>query len=307
MSCAECIAFDAAERAAIEGRELPTHGPTCACPDDDLDVLYVRAERFRRRPQSGAPCRVSWEQLAAYLAAPTVAASKDAAGAWSPARYRNNERLRANLMRASALVVDVDEGGDVERVASALGRYRCIVHSTFSTTRSAPRCRVVLALSSPLSADDYTRVHAVVRAHLQVAGIIADEAAKDASRLSFSPVVRHGGVFDFRTTNGIALDVDAVLLMAPLRPSSAKRQPLSSTAYARAALDHAALTVARAKPGTRHATLVREAFSVARLTISEHEIEQTLLPAFIVAAGEAARDEGVRTIRDAVRARRSRP
>jgi hypothetical protein len=54
----------------------------------------------------------------------------------------------------------------------------------------------------------------------------------------------------------------------------------------------------------RHFTLCREAFALARLGLSESEIEGALLPAFVGVAGERRQHEGIRTIRDAVQARR---
>jgi hypothetical protein len=293
----------------IEGRELPTTAVRCTCSGDALDVLFVPPERFRRRPQTGVACRMSWAQLAQYLATPTLGAAKDAAGAWSPARYRDDKRRKANLVHACALVVDVDEGGDVGNVADALRRYRSIVHSTFSSTRDAPRCRIVLALAAPIDADTYARVHSVVRAHLLAAGIVADDGAKDASRLSYSPVGRHGGAFDCRTTAGEPLDACAVLALAAAPPSRPLPPPLSVSAdrYARAALEHAAVTIASANPGARHAALSREAFKLARLDLSALDIERALLPAFVASAGDARATEGARTIRDAIRARRSQP
>jgi hypothetical protein len=50
--------------------------------------------------------------------------------------------------------------------------------------------------------------------------------------------------------------------------------------------------------------LSREAFALARLGLSDAEIADALLPAFLAAAGERREAEGTRTIRDAVRARR---
>ena len=50
-------------------------------------------------------------------------------------------------------------------------------------------------------------------------------------------------------------------------------------------------------------TLSREAFTLARLDLSEEQITAALLPAFVGAAGERREYEGRRTIRDAVHAR----
>jgi hypothetical protein len=312
--CARCGAFDAAERAAFEGDAILAHELTCACErQPELDVLYVPRERFRRTPQVGVPCRVTWTELARYLARPASADAKDAAGAWSPALYRNNVRRKSNVVTVGALVVDVDEGGDVGRVADALGRYRGIVHSTFSSSPESPRCRIVLALAQPLDAPTYSRTHAVVRWHLGQAGVIADEGAKDASRLSYTPVVRAGAAYSFRAIDGVPLDACAVLaaqppaVHPPWRSMSVGDPSERPDAYARSALRRGAGEVASADAGARHYTLSRESFTLARLGLPEDEIAGMLLPAFVASAGEARRAEGLRTIRDAVRARRGCP
>ena len=72
----------------------------------------------------------------------------------------------------------------------------------------------------------------------------------------------------------------------------------------RGALQKAAAALASASPGERHYALSREAFTLARLDVPTAEIESALLPAFAAAAGDTRMAEGVRTIRDAVKARR---
>jgi hypothetical protein len=72
----------------------------------------------------------------------------------------------------------------------------------------------------------------------------------------------------------------------------------------RAALTRAADAVSSAGEGIRHYTLSREAFALARLGLSDAQIESVLLPAFVAAAGERREREGARTIQDAIKARR---
>jgi hypothetical protein len=136
---------------------------------------------------------------------------------------------------------------------------------------------------------------------------LADDGAKDASRVSYAPVVRPGTVYRFREVDGAPLDARAVLAKQPPAPM---RAPLCLPAhehidaYVRAALRRAASNVTTSDPGSRHHTLLREAFALARFNLSHEEIERVLLPAFVTTAGEARRREGERAIRDAVRARR---
>jgi hypothetical protein len=249
---------------------------------------------------------MTWPELSKYLARPIVGDLKDSGGAWSPALYRDDVRRKSNLVAVSALVIDVDEGGDVERIAELLTRYRAVVHSTFSSTPAAPRCRIVLALAEPIDAATYSQTHTVVRRHLAQCGVCADEGAKDPSRLSYAPVIRPGRGYDFRTVEGALLDARAVLAAQPSpRADLRARAALAPTdSYVRSALQRAASAVASADPGGRHYTLCRESFALGRLGLPEGTIVDSLLAAFVASAGEGRRVEGLRTIRDAVRARR---
>lgn len=274
---------------------------------DELDVLFVSPERFRCSPQVGTPCRMTWNELARWLSQPSVGESKDAAGAWSPALYADNVRRKGNLVSIGALVVDVDQAGDVDRVADVVLGYRSIVHETFSSTPDAPRCRLVLALAGPIDAGTYEAVHRVVRTHLAGAGIVADEGAKDASRLSYAPARRSGTGYRFRQLEGRCFDARACLAAQPPpppRPAPRPPAPEHRDGYVRAALRHAADAVSSASEGIRHYTLSKEAFGLARLGLSDQEITAALLPSFVAAAGERREWEGQRTIRDAIRARR---
>jgi hypothetical protein len=272
----------------------------------DLDVLFVSPEAFRRIPQVGKPVRMTWPEIAAYLSRPSVGEAKDEAGAWSPALYTDAVRRKSNLVSIGALVVDVDEAGDVDRVADVVGRYDAIVHETFSSTADAPRCRAVLRLAHAVDAATYEALHKIVRTGLGRAGIKADEGAKDASRLSYAPVRRPGSGYRFRQLDGMLLDAHRVISAQPAPPPRAVPRPVEPEhrdAYVRGALRSAAAAVAGASEGTRHYVLCKEAFGLARLDLSEAAIVDALLPAFLAAAGERRELEGRRTIRDAVRAR----
>lgn len=317
MTCPACTYLEACERAAIEDRDPPPPcGAPCTCPDADLDVLHVSPEAFARVPQVGAPLRMTWEALAVRLMRPETGARKDCAGAWSPARYRGNVRRKAAIEAVHALVLDIDEAGDVDRVAGLLGGWRAVVHETFTSTAAAPRCRAVLFFAAPVSAADCEAVGAVVRAHLERHGLTFDPSAKDASRLCYWPVRRSGDGYRVRVLDGAPLDVAAVLAAQPPPRHRVVAPPVVSVvssagtathsgAYVTAALRRAADAVGRAPAGDRHGELCRQAYSLARLDLPEHEIESALLPAFVAAAGPTRETEGRRTIRDALQARRA--
>lgn len=271
------------------------------------DVLFVSRDRFHLSPQVGVRVGMTWLEVVRWLSSPTIGDAKDAAGAWSPARYRDGIRRKSNLEHAWALVVDVDEAGDVDAVAEVVTPYRAVVHETFSSTPEARRCRLVVALAEPVDAPTYEAAHRIARERLAGARIEADEGAKDASRVSYLPVRRPGVGYRFRQLEGRPFDARACLAAQPPPPPRSAPRPVAPEhrdAYVRGAFRRAVDAVASASEGTRHYMLSREAFALARLGLSEHEIAATLLPAFVAAAGERREWEGVRTIRDAIRARR---
>ena len=316
MSCAICDSYDAAERAALERRDdvapQTIDGDSramCTCRERSIDLLYVSPERFRGSPQVGVPCVMPWSALVAYLSRPSIGEAKDEAGAWSPALYRDGVRRKSNLVTIGALVLDVDEGGDVDEVADVLARYTAVVLETFSSVDDAPRCRAVILLASPVDAETYEMAHAVVRRRLAAASIIVDGAAKDASRLSYSPVRRPGAGYRFRALEGRPLDAAQVAAIARSDgepPPPAAPPPTSRTGdrYIDAALEREVDAVASAAAGSRNAALNRAVYSLARLHLSDERIEESLLAA-AKRAGLGAH-ESRRTIASALRARRQR-
>ncbi len=272
-----------------------------------LDVLFVSPMQFRCKPQVGTAALLTWTELGELLSRPSIAEAKDSAGGFSPARYRDDIRRKADLVWIGVLVIDVDGNGDVDRIADAVKAYDAIVLETFSSTNDDPRSRLLLRLAEPVDAATYEELHAIVRAHLKTIDAVTDDGAKDASRLSYMPVRRPGAGYRFRINHGRALDAERVIAAQPPKPQPKPATvvaPEHRDAYVRGALVRASQAVAAASNGARHETLNREAFALARLDLSEDEIAGALVPAFVAAAGEARRWEARRTIRDAVKARK---
>jgi hypothetical protein len=279
----------------------------CTCDEREVDLLYIPPERFRAAPQVGIPCRMPWQSLAVYLSRPSVGDEKDEAGAWSPAVYTDNVRRKANLVSIGALVIDVDESGDVDDVAEAVSKYACVVHETFSSTNDAPRCRLVMQLAAPVDAGTYETLHAIVRHRLSGAGIIADQAAKDASRVSYSPVRRSGAGYRFRVTHGRALHAEHVIAAHRRRLEPALPPPRATDRtgdrYLDAALQRECAAVLNAGQGARNNTLNKAAHSLARLNISDDRIEADLLD--VAKRAGLSEHEARKTIASGLRARRA--
>jgi hypothetical protein len=171
----------------------------------------------------------------------------------------------------------------------------------------APRCRAIVLLQVPVDVVTYERLHAIMRVRLRQADLPPDEGAKDASRLSYSPVRRPGASYAFRETKGAPLDAQAVLAaQPPAPPRSAPRLPPPEHAdrYVAGALRRAAEAVLQASPGERHYALCREAWSLGRLALTDDAIRDALLGPAVHAMGEPRRREAERTIADALHARR---
>jgi hypothetical protein len=313
--CPACASYLAAERWAIDHQDSLTpsakpHEPgacTCAATELMLDVLALSPHQLAQKPQRGTPRRLAWDTLAAQLGLPFRGTEKGGHGGWAGGRYQGAVRQKARLLSTGLLVLDIDDGGDVDRVASALARYAAVIHETFSSTAEAPRCRAVLRLAEPVDAATYDKLHAVVRAHLAAVGVTADPGAKDACRMSYWPVRRPGALYSWALCAGQPLDVRAVLAAQPPAPPPRPAPPPPShrDSYVRGALRAAAAAVRGAGPGLRHSTLLREAFGLARLGLDEATISAALLEPAVATMGERRRREAERAIRDAVVARRT--
>lgn len=278
---------------------------------DDLELgvllvedpaVYVR----ERRPMVGRALRLPWWNLRTWLSRPSLATQKAEHGAWTPAKFTGDRKVKRNLVHASALLVDVDEGGEVDRIADLLVGHLAVVHSTFNSTPAEPRCRIVLPLTEPADAATYETAWKTVVAHLGTCGVTPDMGTKDAGRLGFLPCVRAGAVYQFRSVDGEPLDAFVVAAAQPVahaRVYVPLRAPEHTDRYIAAALKNAASAIGSARAGARHGLLVKEAYGLARLGLTEDEICNALLPAFVHAAGEGRTEEGERAIRDAVNAR----
>lgn len=274
-----------------------------------IDVLFISPAQFFAKPQVGTSKKLAWCNLADWLAEPAWGESKDGVGGWSPCLYKDNIRRKANVIHACALVVDVDAGGDVDALAEEFQLFDAILHETFSSTAETPRCRVVLRLAEPISAEEYEHLHRIVRRRLREdLKIGVDDGAKDVSRFSYSPVRRPGSGYRFRVTNGKPLDAAKVIAAHPplvrALPAPRFEPPKDMTRYHESALRKAADALAAGTPGERHDILCREAYSLARLDLTLGEIARALMPAALHSMGEHRRREIERTIAESVQARR---
>jgi len=150
------------------------------------------------------------------LAQPEVASVKDTLPGWSAATFEGNRRSGARVEHVHALGLDHDDGrASLAAVARVWRGTLGAIHSTWRHTAKAPRWRVVIALSRPVTRAEHARLWAWAQARNAQAGHVLDSRARDASRFWYVPARRPRARYVLRRLRGVPLDVDAVLAVAP--------------------------------------------------------------------------------------------
>lgn len=163
-------------------------------------------------PQRGTRVSLDWCELVRWTSGPIHSEAKEGGGAFAMATFVNDTRYKSNCEAVYALALDFDKGdARVERISELLGAYKRIVYSTHSNTDDTPRCRAIVAVSRPMSVDDYDTVWAVSAHNLLIAGARCDTATRDPSRFWYVPAVRAGGSWQHVSVDGKALDVDLTI------------------------------------------------------------------------------------------------
>ena len=142
---------------------------------------------------------------------------KDSVPLWSPARFRGQRRLSAEVESLSALVLDYDGDFDPATILAAWRGYECVVHSTYTPGSY----RVVLPYEAPLPAAQ----HAAVWAWAKARDPRIDGACKDLARAYYLPTCRLDAEPRYGYARGERLAVDR--LPVDLRPGPAGRSPSS--------------------------------------------------------------------------------
>jgi hypothetical protein len=314
MTCAGCDYDRQVERLSLQGRyddEVAPAEHTCGADARPVEILLVAPGALGH----GRPFTFdSFDVFALYISRPTfmsptgdAEADKATEGGLVCGAFRGGRRRKADFLGTRAMSFDFDDC-DVETVARSVVDLSTCVHETFKSRAGARRCRLYVELLERVEdVGAFDAAHDVLRKHFAARGIVADESAKDCSRLNYLPVRAIGTGYQFTRTRGKPLDVARMLAVQPPPPPRPppKLAPLPQhrDKYIAAALTAARANVAAATPGGRHLALCREAFSLARLGLSEGEIAHALIPAFVATSGETRRREAERAVHDAVAAR----
>lgn len=147
---------------------------------------------------------------------------------WSPAAFDPPRRSASNVRRVYALVLDHDKGADFDRLVSLWSTCSGVVYTTKSHTAEQPRYRSVLALSRPVSADEYAKVWLWAADRCAAADCPVDQQCKDASRFWYDPTVPESGTWRSARLSGAAIDPDTCT-PPPQRPPLRVVPPSSTT------------------------------------------------------------------------------
>lgn len=170
----------------------------------------------------GVRRRVSRTALVAWLSLSWPAHGEHHPG-WSPATFADDSRARGTVVESvEALGLDVDE--HVESIEQALRPWRTLAgvwHTTRRSTPEAPRLRVVLWLSRPVTVAEHARLVAWAETEAQDAGgYPLCSAVRNPTRFWFCPCDSS----ETGELTGDVLDVDAVLSIVPEQPAEPERR-----------------------------------------------------------------------------------
>jgi hypothetical protein len=181
----------------------------------------------------GRRIRTTWSALLARLAEPRVVPVKSNIPGLALATFRGDYRLLANVESVFAVGLDLDhldalsvqterepgvvyEAHDLASVQRKFASCAAFAHTTWSSTLLAPRLRVFLLLSRPVTGDEYRRVYQAVAGNAERSGLVVDRAASDPSRLWYLPAVAAlGRPCVYWTSDGAPIDVEAALASVP--------------------------------------------------------------------------------------------
>lgn len=149
----------------------------------------------------------------------------------------NAPRGKRNMRERWLVALDADDvtPDALPRLVEAvrgLG-YEAVIHATHSSTASAPRCRVLFALSAPLPAAEYPEVANALMGALEVPGAAWDTSCNQAERAMYWPSTPDPANYWVEFVKGAPLDADEFMaergLPAPVggqdAPAVGKRSP----------------------------------------------------------------------------------
>lgn len=173
---AEVAAIERALDAVIAGDEAPAGKPGAALAKamaaaregggDEMEAARARAEALVADAQRGA---------------------KRDMRLWAPLLFRpGGRRETEDVLHASCLVLDYDDGTPIDEAVATWRPYFHIVHTTWSHTAARPRFRLVLPLARPVTPAGFARLWAWAE---ERSGLAIDPTGKGVARAYALPAV----------------------------------------------------------------------------------------------------------------------
>jgi hypothetical protein len=168
------------------------------------------------RARRGRRAVLTLGELAARCARPAVLADKRGAPGWAFSLGRDDRRRREDIEQLTAVVLDIDGAapGSLERCGDALaaGGTVALLHTTHSHRAELERFRVIIALSRPVTLDEF----AIIAPHAAAAvPVEVDPGSFDGTHNWRQPSHAAGAPYAWRAIDGAPLDVDALIASAP--------------------------------------------------------------------------------------------
>ena len=143
---------------------------------------------------------------------------KKALALWCPATFKGEHRSRPDVEAVYALGFDVDAAPvpTEPQLRAALTGQACLFHLSSSATPAAPRWRLLLQLSRPVTGAEYDALWAFAAKRLPFP---VGAEAKNPDRGWYMPRVPDEGDFIGVALPGAPLDVDAALALVATTPT----------------------------------------------------------------------------------------
>jgi len=120
----------------------------------------------------------------------TVHADKDKAEIFTMCNYGNaRNRKKENILDVTGIVLDVDDGNTTEQVVEALGMLEPFAHcwyTTYSHTEVNPRVRVIVPISTAVTASDFEDQALALRLARWL-GLTVDECSSKPTQFYYMP------------------------------------------------------------------------------------------------------------------------
>lgn len=157
------------------------------------------------RDPEGTAEQVAWSDLFAEFSRSRPLFGGDDHPGWSPAEFSPCRRARENVQRVFAICLDYDGGESIDATTGLWAGAMGLLHTTRKHLPDAPRFRVILPWSRPVSPFEHEALWLRIAHHV---GGKLDPAPKDPSRFWFTPGARDPEFFQAIPLLGQPLDPD---------------------------------------------------------------------------------------------------